>query len=236
MIRPVRKFGYQELKGWLGWILSYPEMELALEASLSNISVPHTGNEPFYNIFDASFPQHFNGYDGKPFLRKDNKLRLLFSLAVDGFNPFGMKVTKGTSSVTGIYMACLNLPADIRYNTENMYLCGVIPGPKKPSLEQINNFIRPLVNELLEFWNPDVFFSRMAVTTVTSDHPVPYCPIASTRSPSVYSMYSPFPFLSICLVAPPIGERVVRSVSLYNYLICFLSCFRSLYVPVPFRY
>jgi len=47
------------------------------------------------------------------------------------------------------------------------------------------------------------------VMTVTSDHPVPYCPIASTRSPSVYSMYSPFPFLSICLVAPPIGEHIV---------------------------
>jgi len=66
----------------------------------------------------------------------------------------------------------------------------------------------------------------LPVTTVTSDHPVPYCPIASTRSPSVYSMYSPFPFLSICLVAPPIGERAVQSVSLYDYLICFLSCFR----------
>jgi len=70
MIRPVRKFAYQELKGWLGRILSYPEMELALEASLSNISVPRTGNEPFHDIFDASFPQHFNGYDGKPFCGK----------------------------------------------------------------------------------------------------------------------------------------------------------------------
>jgi len=75
-----------------------------------------------------------------------------------------------------------------------------------------------------------------SVTTVTSDHPVPYCPIASMRSPSVYSMYSPFPFLSICLVVPPIGEHIVRSVSLYDYLICFLSCFWSLYVPVLCHY
>jgi len=42
----------------------------------------------------------------------------------------------------------------------------------------------------------------------------------------------PFPFLSICPVSPLIGERIVRSVSLYDYLICF----RSLYVPVPFHY
>jgi len=74
------------------------------------------------------------------------------------------------------------------------------------------------------------------VTTMTSDHPVPYCLITSTRSPSVYSMYSPFPFLSICLVVPSISECIVRSVSLYNYLICFLSCFRSLYVPIPCHY
>jgi len=43
----------------------------------------------------------------------------------------------------------------------------------------------------------------------------------------------PFPFLSICPVSPPISERVVRSVSLFDYLICFLSHFRLLYVPVP---
>jgi len=32
------------------------------------------------------------------------------------------------------------------------------------------------------------------VMTVTSDHPVPYCPIAFTHSPSVYCMYSLFRF------------------------------------------
>jgi len=43
----------------------------------------------------------------------------------------------------------------------------------------------------------------------------------------------PFLFLSICPVSPPIGECVVHSVSLFNYLICFLSHFRLLYIPVP---
>jgi len=43
-----------------------------------------------------------------------------------------------------------------------MYLCGIIPGPKKPSLEQINNFLRPLVDELLQFWELGIFFSRTA--------------------------------------------------------------------------
>jgi len=34
----------------------------------------------------------------------------------------------------------------------------------------------------------------VCVTTVTSDHPVPYCPIASTHSSFVYCMYSLFCF------------------------------------------
>jgi len=46
----------------------------------------------------------------------------------------------------------------------------------------------------------------------------------------------PFPFLSICLVVPPISEHIVRSVSLFNYLICFLSRVQSLYVLVPCHY
>ncbi|KAI6094027.1 hypothetical protein EDD17DRAFT_1754034 [Pisolithus thermaeus] len=50
-----------------------------------------------------------------------------------------------------------------------MYLCGIIPGLKKPSLEQINNFLCPLVNELLEFWQPGVFFSSMAAEDIADD-------------------------------------------------------------------
>jgi len=92
------------------------------------------------------------------------------------------------------------------------------------------------VSEVLVVVALKMYLGLQGVTTMTSNHPVPYCLIVSTRSPSVYSMYSPFPFLSICLVAPLIGERIVRSVSLYDYLICFLSCFWSLYVPVPCHY
>ncbi|KAI0715227.1 hypothetical protein C8Q76DRAFT_584388, partial [Earliella scabrosa] len=43
-----------------------------------------------------------------------------------------------------------------------VYLVGVIPGPTKPSAEQIDHFLAILVEELLEFWNPGVWFSRTA--------------------------------------------------------------------------
>ncbi|KAI9059822.1 hypothetical protein FKP32DRAFT_1535489, partial [Trametes sanguinea] len=43
-----------------------------------------------------------------------------------------------------------------------VYLVGIIPGPNKPSLEQINHFLKPLVDELLILWDTGVFFSRTA--------------------------------------------------------------------------
>ncbi|KIK16136.1 hypothetical protein PISMIDRAFT_113905 [Pisolithus microcarpus 441] len=57
-------------------------------------------------------------------------------------------------------MACLNLPSDIRYRPENMYLAGIIPGPKQPSLENLNHYIRPLINDLVAAWEQGIRFSR----------------------------------------------------------------------------
>ncbi|KAI0822496.1 hypothetical protein BC628DRAFT_1281695, partial [Trametes gibbosa] len=43
-----------------------------------------------------------------------------------------------------------------------VYLVGIIPGPGKPSLAQINHCLKPLVDELLVFWESGIFFSRTA--------------------------------------------------------------------------
>ena len=62
-------------------------------------------------------------------------------------------------SATAIYLVLLNFPEDQRYKHKNMYLAGVIPGPGKPSLEQINHVLSLIVKELLEFWK-GVYFTR----------------------------------------------------------------------------
>ncbi|KAI0054698.1 hypothetical protein BV25DRAFT_1816687 [Artomyces pyxidatus] len=43
-----------------------------------------------------------------------------------------------------------------------MYLVGIIPGPTKPSLHEINHFLKLIVDDLALFWTPGVFFSRTA--------------------------------------------------------------------------
>ena len=48
-------------------------------------------------------------------------------------------------------MCVLNLPCESRYKQENVILVGLIPGPHEPK-HDINTFLRPLVEDLLELW------------------------------------------------------------------------------------
>jgi hypothetical protein len=146
------------MKHWVARFLSRPDIETTIESYTTEATGHHGDIE---DILGSKAILNLQGPDGRPFIPgPGNDLHLVFSLCADGFNPFGNKVAKGSVSVTGIYMVCLNLPPDQRYHVENMYLVGVVPGPNKPSMEELNHFLRPLVDDLLEFWIPGVFFSR----------------------------------------------------------------------------
>ena len=68
-------------------------------------------------------------------------------LNTDWFQPFEHSIY----SIGVIYIALLNLPRNIRYNQENLIICGLIPGPKEPS-NDINPFLEPLIEELVKLW------------------------------------------------------------------------------------
>ncbi|KIJ68873.1 hypothetical protein HYDPIDRAFT_82735 [Hydnomerulius pinastri MD-312] len=105
------------------------------------------------NIFDAQFLCEFGGpVPEKLFVNRGDEGRYAFTLHVDFFNPEGMNL-RGASTSSGIIsMACLNLPLNIRYKPENMYLAGIVPGPKQPLLENLNHYIQPLMNDLAASW------------------------------------------------------------------------------------
>jgi len=73
-----------------------------------------------------------------------------------------MMEAKQTASSTAIYLVLLNFPPHLRYLPENMYLVGVVPGPNKPSLDQINHALHLLVDDFAEFWDPGVHYTRTA--------------------------------------------------------------------------
>jgi len=71
-----------------------------------------------------------------------------------------MKTAKQKASSTGIWLVLLNLPPHLRYLPENVFLVGSIPGPGKPATDDINHYLEVLVKDLLEFWDPGIFFSH----------------------------------------------------------------------------
>ena len=45
------------------------------------------------------------------------------------------------------------------YKPENMFLFGVIPGPREPPLTALNHYLKPLVDDLIDFWETGVKIS-----------------------------------------------------------------------------
>jgi hypothetical protein len=57
-------------------------------------------------------------------------------------------------------MVLLNFPTHLQYLPQNVYLAGIIPGPSKPSNNQINHYTQLVVKDLKELWDPGVYFTR----------------------------------------------------------------------------
>jgi hypothetical protein len=115
---------------------------------------------PIRGIFDAEFVWRFEGpIPGHLFVQQPgDEGRYLFALNIDFFNVEGLR-TRGSATSCGIIsLACLNLPPEIRYKPENMYL-SLIPGPTEPLLTELNHYIRPLVNDLVVAWDDGIYIS-----------------------------------------------------------------------------
>lgn len=154
---PIKRFVSFSFTDYLAGLMSRP----GFEDRMDNPLIVH-GNESNVanDIFDGQFLREFKGPDGQLFRSSHHIGRYCFSLCVDFFNPFTNKQAGKKCSVGIISLVCLNLPASMRYKAENMFLAGVIPGPKEPSKGCLNHYLTPLVDELLVFWSPGVKYSR----------------------------------------------------------------------------
>ena len=91
------------------------------------------------DVFDAKFIQTFKGPEAdRNFIdRPGHKGWYLFALNVNFFASEGMTLHSTNASSGVISAACLNLPANICYKHEYMYLSTVIPGPNEPHLTEL---------------------------------------------------------------------------------------------------
>ena len=155
-IKPIKRFSYQLLKDWLAQKLSLPGFEKLLDSSLKN---KNSLEGRMADVWDGSVWKSFIGPQNSNETFTSKSGHLVFSLYVDWFNPYGNKVGGKSLSLGAVALVCLNLPIDERYKIENIYLFGVIPGPKEPKLDQMNNILDPLISELMEFWK-GVWFTK----------------------------------------------------------------------------
>lgn len=105
-----------------------------------------TIEESLCDVYDGRMWKAFSSFDGTPFLSEPGNLGLILNF--DFFQPFEHL----QYSVGVIYMSILNLPRDRRYKRENVILVGIIPGPHEPE-KNINSFLKPLVSDLMKFWD-----------------------------------------------------------------------------------
>ena len=154
---PIKTFVSFDFKDWFAGLLSRPGYEECMDSAWqSNASEDGIMRD----IFDGEYVRNFKGHDGRSFSLGGEEGHYVFSLCVDFFNPYTNKQSGKKSSVGLISVVCLNLPPSMRYKPENMFLSGVIPGPKEPPLTTLNHYLKPLVNDLIDFWETGVQFSR----------------------------------------------------------------------------
>ncbi|KAJ3530362.1 hypothetical protein NM688_g7722 [Phlebia brevispora] len=153
---PARRFRMQDFDDWLGRTLCRPGLETVMDSRTSTCGV----KEAMADIRDAPILDTILLPNGEKFVGPHvmDEGRYTFSICMDGLNPRG----KGGPpvSVCSIFLACLDLPPNMRYKQENMFLVAVIPGPRHPSKEQINYLLKPIVTTFHRTYQHGVFYSR----------------------------------------------------------------------------
>lgn len=161
---PFKTFLHYSFRDYLASLLSNPVLEKAMDDAAECLRV--FGSSTMHAVhgpFEAEFLKQFKGPDGQLFFSAGKEGRYLFSMCVDFFNVEGMNIRGARTSCGIIALACLNLPIEIRYKPENMYLAIIVPGPKEPSLTDLNHYVRPVVDDMVESWHFGTFFSRTAL-------------------------------------------------------------------------
>lgn len=159
---PVKPYSYRHFNDHVAAMLSRPGIEDAIESYMAKTDTGSNALESeLADIMGSSELRDFMDSTGQSFLRQSGtELRLIWSLAADWYNPHTNKVSGKVVSTGVIGMVCLSLPPEMRYSEENIYLCGIIPGPQEPTLDAINPFITPLMHDLNSSYHPGTYYSH----------------------------------------------------------------------------
>ena len=157
---PIRPFAYQSFQAFVARFLARPGVEDMIDRAWEQKGTEWRSADDMWDIWDGQAVHELEGVDKKPFSeRPASEARLVWNLSIDWFNPFMNKQSGKTVSTGSMAMACLNLPPSMRHKPENMWLT-IIPGPREPETDQVNHFLRPLVEDLRKSWTDGTWYTR----------------------------------------------------------------------------
>ncbi|KJA21043.1 hypothetical protein HYPSUDRAFT_1089591 [Hypholoma sublateritium FD-334 SS-4] len=135
------QFPYKSLEEQLAAMLAVPGIEEHMESSREKLRQTEPGK--YKNIFNGRVCQTLPCKDGTRFFDpsdevcESGELRIGLALGVD---------------------CVVNLPPELRrrYRTANLLLSGIMPGPTEADMDQVHNYMRVVVNELVRLWEDGV--------------------------------------------------------------------------------
>ena len=146
LLRPSKIYPAGSIKQQLYMMYQRAGFEKMLRHS-SNRNVP---NGIFSDIYEGNIWKNFviNLEEPTPFFTNDTlDTHIGLAINIDWFQPFDYTV----HSTGVIYGVLCNLPREERFKPNNILTLGIIPGPNEPSKHQINNYLAPIVDELVAF-------------------------------------------------------------------------------------
>ena len=146
LLRALKLYPVGSIKQQLYMMYQRPGFEVMLRHS-RNRNVP---NGIFSDIYEGNIWKNFaiNPDDPMPFFTNDTlDSHIGLAMNIDWFQPFDYTI----HSTGVIYGVLCNLPREERFKPNNILTLGIIPGPNEPSKHQINHYLAPIVDELIEF-------------------------------------------------------------------------------------
>lgn len=206
--KPVRPYVVQDFKDYSSGLLSQSEnvrfinasCDDAMESIRQGKPAPDQVGGPLQGEFIKSF---MIGDEQKEyFVDRGDEIRLPFAFHTDSFNVEGMSIRGASRSCTILSAACLALPPELRYKSENVYLAAIIPGPTEPHLTQMNHYIAPVIDMSVDAWVNGIHHSRTALhpqgCTSRSAVVVAVMDLVAARKTSQLASHSSHFFCHVC--------------------------------------
>jgi len=138
----IHPFVYQRLPAFVAGLLKRPDMEDIVDRAWERVG-KWTGDRKLMNICHGKGPQGIEGVGDNPLSDGPVDEALSVRTPVDRFNPYQNKRSSKAASTASTVMDCSNLlPRGPRYEL-------VVFGPREEHTNKFNDFLRPLLDELL---------------------------------------------------------------------------------------